>query len=251
MSQLESALGRMIGQSANRAALRSLMGFHYLERVPAMKTMAKITAVAVFLCSLSIGASAPVRAQTLAPLFTPGAQFRGVQLFPQDPNKASSYDDQLFLDSRGDCPLIFSGHNIDKYKLIFHQSDKSLLIDQTAPLHLSDKACVEKATRTLPLVGDFGEGIEVSVSEPKKFEELFAISSKANVGERLARSVAGMKPLDEKCEKSSKVCVSLKSDEKKVSVEFSIKCKNMPEVTVSTDGASIKVGHFSVSYSID
>jgi hypothetical protein len=122
-------------------------------------------------------------------------------------------------------------------------------------------------------------GIQVSITDPQEFEKLFSyISSNlpAYSNETAAAfrnggaggSDSGTPPPTQppsesppppqlnradndqanKCERSSKICISPKDG--KVSAEFSIKCKNMPEFTISTDGeASMKLGPIAVSFS--
>src|SRR5262249_3552885 len=101
--------------------------------------------------------------------------------------------------------------------------------------------------------------IQVSVSNPKEFEELFSISSKSgsepakppkSLRDRLIEEVTKeKKPLEKKCEQDTRVCIS--SNERKVSVEFSVKCEEHGSHVFDGWRRIDETGHVSVSFSTD
>jgi hypothetical protein len=140
------------------------------------------------------------------------------------------------------------------------------------------KTIASKATpiSTTPPPDYLLQGIQIAITDAQEFEKLFAdISSKipahqseiatafTNDGSGGANGKPPTRPPSQndplqvnkpesddsnKCERSAKICIS--PNDGKVSAEFSVKCKNMPEFTFSTDGeASMKLGHVSVSFS--
>lgn len=179
------------------------------------------------------------------------------------------------------CPLLFLKFSIHKYQIMYERRYATILADMSSLLRQDvcecllesgdTRACTVKKilAEARPLSTQIPDGaqlddIEVFITDAEEFKNLFEYIS-ANVPPRVPPppirppwwkppspvpvSIPAVVSENE-CERSAKLCMSPKDG--KVSAEFSVKCKNTPEFTFSTDGeASMKLGRVSVSFSTD
>jgi hypothetical protein len=190
----------------------------------------------------------------------------------------------------GGCPLLFHTFHLYHYQIVYQRRYLDMLADDRSPLRQDvcecrliggDYAtCARQAilSSATAYTGPISGVVEVFVTDPGEFENLFAyISTNVAIAPETLTSPgpmgggngngeppAAMPPQpppspqttegtaveENSCERSGKICISSKGG--KISAEFSVKCKNMPEYTFSTEGeASIKVGPVGVSFSAE
>lgn len=190
----------------------------------------------------------------------------------------------------GGCPLLFQTFHLYHYQIVYQRRYLDMLADDRSPLRQDvcecrlmggDYAtCARQAilSSATAYSGPMSGGVEVFVTDPGEFENLFAyISTNVAIAPETLTSPgpmgsgngngeppAAMPPQpppspqttegsaveENSWERSGKICISSKGG--KISAEFSVKCKNMPEYTFSTEGeASIKVGPVGVSFSAE
>jgi hypothetical protein len=161
-----------------------------------------------------------------------------------------------FGNSDDDCPLSFLKFDIHHYRLAYQHKDVGILTDSKSPLHYASCAQRMMSAGATEAISD--EGIHVTVTDPIEFVRLFDY-----VLNNVKVAGAGPPPLPptqvalafpstsgelrpDRCERSAKVCMSTK--DRKISVEFTIKCDHLPEFTFSTEAeASVKLGPITVS----
>jgi hypothetical protein len=220
----------------------------------------------------------------------PAVQYVGPTVVENRVRDSNSPNDSQVLRGNpvGGCPLLFHAFHLYHYQIVYQRRYLDIIADDRSPLSQDvcecrllggDYAtCARQAilSSATAYTGPMSGGVEVFVTDPGEFENLFAyISTNVPVAPETLTSPGptgggngnGEPPVamppepprspqttkenaveENSCERSGKICISSKGG--KISAEFSVKCKNMPEYTFSTEGeASIKVGPIGVSFS--